>query len=490
MTRLLLCLPCVGLTMIACGDKDTADRIDTAADDDTSATTDDSSTDDSGTDDSPTYAERCAVTATPSAVFDWDTPSAANGYSFSSTSSRWLVTDYYAGEIYAVEWTAPSGYVESSASAMFFTSPKSDKMTRWGDLITISDAGRGRDLDGDGTINYDNEMVGGVYLLTADTINTASGTNDASVAAVLDIEGVTDHAYTGTGFIGDVNGDGLPDFITQSVADEPPLPGALAVFLDINSRVSSGAKLTLADADLMLTVCDNDLNADGEQDNNVAFAPTSLAVFGDNDGNGYFAAGCPGKGYYNGAVAITPMPISTASDWEYLQMADLPASPSGWYVTSLGIGWPLVIDARGDDSVVLLEDSAVGWTSQAYTSPATTGTSRWFGASPVVWSREVNGETCRYLATGASAYIDDKGTETGAVFVAVLDELGYPAAWQHLRLPSAEGIEPLYAGAVLSVSGDDSARPVGDYLGASGWQKGAAGTPGGVHIWAMAYGAE
>ncbi len=490
----LFLLPLLGLTLTtltACGDKDTADKLDTATDDDTESS-DDTNTDDTDdiTDTGPSFTDRCAVTATPSAVFGWDFPDTANGYSFTSTADRWLITDYYAGLIYAVDWSANSGAIETRQSATFFTQPMSDKLTRWGDLVTISDAGRGKDLNGDGTIDYDTEMIGGVYILSAETINTATGTNDASVAAALDIEGVKDHSYTGTGFFGDVNGDGLRDFITQSVADQPPLPGALAVFFNIDALLSAGGQTTLASADLIMEVCSNDYESDGDTDNNVAYASTSIAVFGDNDGNGYLAAGCPGLGYNNGAVAVTPMPIHSASDWEYLDQGDLPASPSGWYITSLGIGYPLVIDSRGDDSLVTLEDTSIGWQSEVYTSPAETGTSRWFGASPVVWQREVDGELCSYLAVGANAYKDDKATETGAVFVAVLDELGQPAAWQHLSLPTSEGIEAPYAGAVLSVSGNDGddTQPMGDYLGASGWQKGAAGTPGGAHVWALTYG--
>lgn len=467
----------------ACGDKDTADKLDTATDTGSVDPTDS----DPGAD--PTYTERCSVTVTPSAIFEWDIADTANGYSMTSTASRWLTADYYAGEIHAVEWSATSGGIESSASAMFFTTPQTDKLTRWGDIVTISDAGRGADLNGDGTINYDNEMIGGVYLLTADTINTATGTNDTSVAAALDVQGVTDHAYTGTGFIGDVNGDGLDDFITQSVIDQPPLPGALAVFYSIEEYLSVGGQLTLADADLIMEVCDTNTDADSDTDNNVLFAPTSIAVFGDNDGNGYLAAGCPGQGYNNGAVAVTPMPVHSASDWEYLQAEELPASPSGWYITSMGIGYPLFIDSRGEDALVTLMDTSIGWDSQTYVSPAATGTSRWFGSSPVVWGREVNGELCSYAAVGSPAYIDDKGTETGAVFVAVLDETGMPASWEHLRLPTAEGIEGLYAGSVLTVSGNDGdeTQPMGDYLGASGWQKGSS-KPGGVRVWTLSYG--
>lgn len=422
-------------SLAACGDKDDSLPLDSA---DSAEPTDT---------DTGEPAPVCAMpTFTPVAAFVWPVSTPYGGYALTSTDSRVLIADPVAGDVLGIPWGQPSGELSYSYDLLLTGLPYSpDKLTRSGEWIGIADAAREVEAFG---------AVGAVFGVRAVDLDALSGVHAAADVAEWTLIGHRDGGYTGALLVADLDGDGLDDAATQS----GPLPGEIAVFSDVGSL---SGEHPWTDAAFTVAVCDST--------DRVAYASTSLAIFGEGSGQGMLVAGCPGLGYRGGEAWGFDLPLRGAND-----PATKISGVSGWYVASEGVGFPAFIDARNDASIVQVrDDGADGLTLEGLSGSG----EKWWGSAPVAVSSPAG--DCGVLIVGSPGALT-KSDETGAVYAVALDGYGEPVGeWAALDFPSAE-VTPQWIGSVQTVS------PDGRHLASSGWQPGG-GEGGGMITWEIGW---
>lgn len=439
-------LALLGLTsaFTACGDKDTDEGADTASSD-TEPTEPDPEPE--GLCPTPTLPEVLSSTA-----LTFETRATAAGYAAATTEEGAVVANTMLGITALVPWDAEDGIIENEATWTSLEPDGSiDIITRSGDWLGVA--------DGAWTLIEEGEApkanAGTLRAIRLEDVGELTSDDFTDIPPgpwAFTIRGAYEEGYVGAMLVADLDGDGLDDVLTSS----SPLPGELAMWSAIDGL---SGELEWTSADVMTEACW------GEGRN--IYAPTSFAIFGEgDDGDGWLAVGCPGLGYGGSQVLVFALPLTENAE-PVAELGPTEADPdaeafAGWWLSSAGPGFPLYADNRRNGEVVIVRDdpSAVGtFTQERYTSPDGAGDR--FGSTPSVY---VNPETgCGLLAVGDQSG-EVKGDMTGAVYLASLTGDGTPYEWVSLTVPSAEGVEPIAAGAVVRLSAD------GQRLVTTGWK--------------------
>lgn len=441
----------------ACGDKDdkNIDTTDTQAETGESAVETGDSTVETGDTTAETgdssYLEETTCTNpefVDTQAFLWTAPQKYTGYTATVTNTHVIVADIYPGMVYGLPWVAESGVVETEATFTLSVTPYGPDKAMWTNgYIGITDAL---------AINSDGVISGAVHIYKEETLDALTGDWTAEETADISIYGDTEYGYTGALLVTDVDGDTLPDALVPT----GPLPGRLAVFLNIDSL---SGYVAWTDADFVLdNICMK------TEDNDVQFQSTNLKIFGYGSGDGYLALGCPSEKFREGEVLVFDLPLSNHSDPMFTIN-----NVTGWRMDSNDFGEPLYVDNRvPDELVVVTDDRAKGL--DLVVTEAPNEDPQWWGTSPTV-TRITNdeGETCKYIAVGDPAY-ETKGVETGGVYASLLNPKGLPIEWVTVSIPSSEGDEVQFMGSVNEWS------PDGSYLMSVGLQRSVAGTGGGM----------
>lgn len=437
----------------ACGDKDTLDSVDTNP----KETGETETTGETGeTGDSPVETTTCVnPDFVDSKALAWTAAQKYSGYTATVTNTHVLVADPSPGVIYGVPWVATDGQIEGEADFSLTTTSFGIDKAMWSEgYVGISDAL---------ATNADGVVSGAAHIFKEETLDALSGEWSAADVADISIYGPTLNGYTGALLVADVDGDALLDALVTT----GPLPGMMAIFLNIEGM--SGA-YAWNDANFVL----DDICVESSE-NDVQYQSTNLKIFGFGSGDGYLAVGCPSGNFRGGEVLIFDLPLQKDSD----PIGKI-TNVTGWRMDSNGYGEPLYVDNRVPDEIVVVTDNkAKGFNLDIVESPEED--SEWWGTSPTVTMiTNDEGETCRYIAVGDQAY-EEKGTETGALYASLLDANGLPVEWVTATIPSPEGIELLYTGAVNEFS------PDGSYLMSVGWKRGNEALGSGVMTTSMNY---
>lgn len=360
-------------------------------------------------------------------AFEWGQNVTLGGYSLAVTSKRAWITAPYQGEYYGVPLTSGSGSIEELSDVKITVTPGgADKMIAYNGFFTVADGALGDDYEG------------AAYTMEAPTADSAVGVNTAASLAQggITVTGENSMGFVGGGIFADVNLDGVDDFVTAS----GPIPSTIAIFNAAEDNL--GSEYSYSDG-IVIDACD---------ESNL-FATTSYAIFGMNDT--YLAVGCPGSGYRTGEVLIYSLPIGAGSE-----PVTIVEGVSGWYVGGRA-GTPLVIDSRGNNSLVVVTDVG-GGTFEAEEFYSSSG--GYYGSAPDI---RINADGCFSVIFGDHDYGD-----TGALYHLLLGRDGLATATvEEIFIPVPEGMRIKWIGAVNKFS------PDGSMFASSGWQRAGGSFP-------------